>query len=116
MRRALLPLLAVLPLAACPTYDSAVYVRSERGLMPADEWAKYGESQAIVVATGRKFAEESVTAAADYAKGFTSVKSVETDSLGHRLVITFASGWRAQVNPITDGKKAESTRGLPAES
>lgn len=111
--RAFLPLLLALPLAACPTYDSAIYLGSERGLMPADEWAKYGEPQAIVVATGRKFAEGSIAAAAEYAKTFPSVESVETDSLGHRMVITFASGWKAQVNPITDGRKPESTVGLP---
>jgi hypothetical protein len=35
------------------------------------------------------------------------------DSLGNRLVITFKSGWHAQVNPIKDGKDGDETKGLP---
>lgn len=110
--RRLAPLALVATLAACPTYDAAKYTRDQDGLMSADEYAKYGQEQAIAMAIGREFATTSAGGAVEYAKKFPSVTSVEPDSLGSRLVVTFNGGWRTQVTPITDGKRGDETAGL----
>ncbi len=106
MRR-LVPLCLATTLAACPSYDAEPYVSSDKGLMDADEWAKYGTEQAAAVAIGREFGQRDAAAAAEYGRGLATVDSVSVDSLGHRLVVHFKSGWNAQVTPIKDGKAAE---------
>jgi hypothetical protein len=123
MRR-LVPLLLALTLAACPGYDRYPYVSSDKGLLPPDEYAKYGPEQAIAVAIGREFGQDhSGSSAADYArqadaamaygKKFPQVKSITADTLGFRLVVTFQGGWTTQVTPIADGKRGDETAGLP---
>jgi hypothetical protein len=124
MRR-LLPVLALtLGVAACPTYDRYKYVAGQDGLMSADEYAKYGPEQAISMAVGREFGKAhgddtpagftaQAGAALSYAKKFPEIKSIVADTLGHRLTLTFASGWVSQVTPITDGKSGDETAGLP---
>ena len=124
MRR-LLPVLALtLGVAACPTYDRYKYVAGQDGLMSADEYAKYGPEQAIAMAVGREFGKAhgdntpagfaaQADAALAYAKKFPTIKTIVADTLGHRLTLTFASGWISQVTPITDGKSGDETAGLP---
>ena len=124
MRR-LVPLLALtLGVAACPTYDRYKYVAREDGLMSADEFAKYGPEQAIAMAVGREFGKahgdktpagfaNEAGAAMAYSRKFPEIKSVVPDTLGHRLTVTFASGWVSQVTPINDGKAGDETAGLP---
>lgn len=124
MRR-LVPLLALtLGVAACPTYDKYTYVSSQDGLIPADEFAKYGTEQAIAIAVGREFGKaytgqtaadwaKQADAAVAYTKKFKEITKVVPDTLGHRLAVTFASGWNAQVSPIKDGKSGDETAGLP---
>ena len=112
MRR-LVPIAMVAALTACPSYDGEPYVSSDKGLLDADQWAGYGPEQAVAVAIGREFGAQNAAAAAEYAKKFPAVDTVAVDSLGHRLVVTFASGWHAQVNPIKDGKAGDETAGLP---
>lgn len=114
MRR-LVPIavVAVVALAACREYDSEKYLVSDKGLLDADQWAGYGPEQAVAVAVGREFGANNAATAAEYARKFPAVDSVAVDSLGSRLVITFASGWHAQVNPIKDGKGGDETAGLP---
>lgn len=111
----LTPLALVALLTACPMYDSEPYLSAEDGLLDADQWAGYGPEQAIAVAIGRQYGSEGATKAAEYGNAFGTVDSVEVDSLSHRLVVHFASGWEAQVTPIKDGKAAAETTGLPAE-
>ncbi len=122
MRR-LVPLLLPIALAACPTYDRYDYVTSQKGLLSADQYAKYGPEQAIAVAIGREFARgaagnspagfaKQADAALSYAKKFAQVKSITADTMGHRLVVTFADGWTTQVTPITDGKRGDETPGI----
>lgn len=107
------PIVLVALLAACPSYDAAKYVRDQDGLMSADEYAKYGKEQAIAMAIGREFAQVGGAAGAvEYAKKFPTVKSIEVDSLGNRLVVHFVGGWRTQVTAITDGKRGDETAGL----
>lgn len=123
MRR-LVPLILALTLAACPNYDRYPYVSSGKGMMPPDEYAKYGPEQAIAVAIGREFGKNhsgatdadyarQADAAMTYAKNFPQVKSITADTLGFRLVVTFQGGWVTQVTPITDGKRGDETAGLP---
>ena len=123
MRR-LVPLLLALTLVACRRYDPYPYLTSGKGMLPPDEYAKYGPEQAIAVAIGREFgkdftgktAEEfakQADAAMAYGKKFPQVKSITADTLGNRLVVTFQGGWTTQVTPITDGKNGDQTTGLP---
>jgi hypothetical protein len=124
MRRFVPFVLILLALPACRTYDRYKYVSSDKGLLPADEFAKYGPDQAIATAIGREYgrAHKGTTpadyaaqtdAAIAYAKKFPEVKSVTADTLGFRLAVTFASGWTAQVSPIDDGTPGDETANLP---
>lgn len=123
MRR-LIPITLLLALAACRDYDRYGYVSSQKGLMSADEYAKYGPDQAIAMAIGREFGKgyagrtpegfaKQANAALTYARKFAQVKGVAADTLGYRLVVTFADGWVTQVTPITDGKRGDETANLP---
>ena len=118
------PLALVALLAACPTYDSYKYAAGQDGLMSADDYAAYGPEQAIAMAVGREFGKgeagatpeafaKQADAALAYAKKFPQIKTIVADTLGHRLVLTFADGWSTQVTPITDGKSGDETKGLP---
>ena len=125
MRRLLaLPLLA-LTLAGCPSYDNYAPLVSQKGLVPPDQFARYGKEQAQAVAIGREFgyAYQGTTpadfgaqaaAAAAYARTMPDVVNVTVDSLGHRLTIQFKSGWRTAVDPIADGRRGGETPGIPA--
>lgn len=124
MRR-LVPLLSILlALGACRDYDRYRYVSSEKGLIPADQYARYGPDQAIAMAIGREFGRAHTGAtAADfaaqagaalgYARKFPQVTAITADTLGYRLVVTFADGWTTQVTPINDGKTGDETANLP---
>ena len=111
--------------AACRPYDLRAPLVDQHGLIPADRFARYGGEQAKAVAIGRALAQWDggttpearaiqVTKAADYAKTLPGVKSVIPDTLGYRLTVTFASGWRAGIIPIKDGVAPEATPGLAA--
>lgn len=124
MRRLLaLPLLA-LALAGCPSYDDYAPVASQKGLIPPDQFARYGKEQAQAVAIAREFgaayqgdtpaaygAQAAVAVA--YARTMPDVVNVTADSLGHRLTIQFRSGWRTAVDPIADGRRGNETPGIP---
>ncbi len=111
MRR-LVPFAIVALLTACPSYDREPYLSSDKGLLDADQWAGYGPEQAVAVAIGREFGSQGAGMAAEYGAKFATVDSIAVDSLGDRLVVSFKSGWRAQVNPIKDGKSGDATTGL----
>ena len=124
MRRLIIPLSLLAAFAACRDYDRYRYVSSQKGLMSADEYAKYGPDQAISMAIGREFGKgyygrspeglaRQAEAAVTYSKKFAQVKSVVADTLGNRLVVTFGDGWVTQVTPITDGKSGDETANLP---
>ena len=111
MRRLLVPLTLLLGFTACRDYDRYGYVSSQKGLVPADEYAKYGPDQAIAMAIGREFGKayagrtpgdfaKQAGAALTYSRKFSQVKSVAADTLGYRLVVTFSDGWVTQVTPI----------------
>ncbi len=107
----------------CRPYDLRAPVSDERGLIPADQFARYGGEQAKAVAIGRSLGQwdggsapearaNQVTKASEYARSLPGVKTVVADTLGYRLTVTFASGWRTAVIPIRDGVKPEDTPGL----
>jgi hypothetical protein len=125
MTRAFAAVVLVLALGACRSYDQYSRVSSQKGLVPADQWAKYGREEAQAVAIGREFARakqgdspeayaKQADAAVAYAKKMPDVRAVKADTLAHFLTVSFKSGWRVAVNPIDDGKSGAETPGMPA--
>ena len=123
MRRLALAGFASLSLAACRPYDNYAPLVRQDGLVPAEQFARYGREQAEVVAIGRSLAKWKMTAdsagfvdqterAACFARRFPDVESVDADPLGHRLTIRFKSGWRAAAVPVEDGVEPETTPGV----
>lgn len=122
-RSTLVALAAILALGACRTYDDYTPLRREAGLLPADQFAAYGAEQAQLIAIGRALhkwytgpnpADVGIGSeqAAAWARTLPHVRTVVADPLGHRLTITFNSGWRAAALPIDDGKAPEATYGF----
>lgn len=126
MRRVLAMLLAVGTVAACRPYDNYAPLVSQDGLIPATQYAKYGSEQAQAVAIGRALAAwyqgdspdalaKRTEMAVAYAKKLPGVVSVDADTLGHRLTVTFKSGWRTAIVPIDDGVQPGDTPGVPKD-
>jgi hypothetical protein len=118
-RLSLLVLLAV----GCRDYDLTSRLSDQHGLLPADQFAKYGKEQAQAIAIAREFGQaaqgntpeayaKQAAAAIAYAKTLPDVKDIDADPPGHRLTIRFASGWRVAVNPVRDGKTGAETPGI----
>jgi hypothetical protein len=118
-----LPLLA-LTFMGCRSYDNYAPLVSQKGLVPPDQFARYGREQAEAVAIAREFgyayqgktpadAGAQSAAAVAYAHTMPDVVNVTPDSLGHRLTIQFRSGWRTAVDPIADGRRGSETPGVP---
>lgn len=108
---------------SCRHYDGYRTVSDQAGLVPAAQFARYGREQAATVAIGRSLAawrmtadpddqEQQAAQAACFALRLPEVQSVEADPQGHRLAVTFRSGWRAGVVPIPDGVEPSETPGL----
>lgn len=118
-----LPLLLLI--VACRNYDLEHRLTDQDGLVPDDQYAHYGTEQAEAAAIAREFGRAAqgdtpeayarqADAAMTYAKTLPNVKDIGADPLGHRLTITFASGWRVAVNPVNDGKRGSETPGMAA--
>jgi hypothetical protein len=123
MRRLALAALAVGLVGACRPYDNYAPISDQSGLVPAEQFARYGREQAELVAIGRALSEWKMTAdeagqteqverAACFARRFPDVATVDADPLGHRLTVRFNSGWRAAVVPISDGVDPAATPGI----
>lgn len=119
LRLAILAVLAVAPLGACRDYQFTKHVADQGGLIPPDQFARYGREQAIAVAIGREFArpynsgaETQADVAMNYARGkFASdIVEMSADGQSNRIVVTFKSGWRTAVVPINDGKTGDDTK------
>jgi hypothetical protein len=123
------PLVRLLMLLAtstsCRDYDFHSRLTGQAGLVPADQFARYGREQAEEMAIAREFGaatkrfsnEELVNRggpAADYARTLPGVADVQTDPQGYRLTLRFKSGWRTMIIQIEDGKRGAETVGLPA--
>lgn len=119
MRRTSWILLLGLAAAACRDYNYERHVANQTGLVPPDQFAMYGREQAISVAIGREFARpynSGPDAQAEIAMNYARSKfgkdivNITPDPLGHRLTVTFKSGWRTAIVPIDDGKTGDETR------
>ncbi len=119
LRLSLLLGLAVAPLGACRDYQAAKHVANQDGLIPPDQFARYGREQAIAVAVGREFArpynsgaETQADVAVNYARSKFGgdITDISADGQSNRIVITFKSGWRTAVVPIKDGKTGDDTK------
>ena len=103
-------------LVSCRSYDLHARLTDQDGLIPPDQFARYGHEQAEEMAIAREFgaaikrSSAADTAAAAnqamaYARRLPDVADVRTDPAGWRLTLRFKSGWRSMVTPIEDGKQ-----------
>lgn len=111
--------------AGCRDYDLQSRLTSQQGLIPADQYARYGREQAEEIAIAREFGHarrgsslndlmQQAGAASSYARSLPDVADIKADPLGLLLTIRFKSGWRTMTTPIQDGKRGAETAGLPA--
>jgi hypothetical protein len=118
MTRSFVVMLLLPVLASCRGYDFESRLTSQRGLIPADQYARYGREQAAEIAIGREFghasrgtAPEDLVKQAETARGYArtlpDVADIRADPLGLLLTIRFKSGWRTMTTPIKDGKRAK---------
>jgi hypothetical protein len=119
MRRPTLLLLCLVALPACRDYNLVRHISNQRGLVPPDQFARYGREQAISVAIGREFARpynSGSAAQADIAVTYAQQKfsadivNITPDAQSHRITVTFKSGWRTAIIPIDDGKTGDETK------
>ena len=113
-------------LGGCRDYDLASRVKDQSGLVPPEQFARYGREQAQAVAIAREFnhaiegspEEPALQAerATSYARTLPDVRDAAADPLGFRQTIRFKSGWLTMVTPIDDGKRGSETPGVPAEA
>lgn len=118
-------LLSLLLLPACRTYDYYGRVSDDAGLIPGDQYARYGREQAQRVAIARRFAQahegagpearaRQIEAALEYARSLPDVAEAVADPQATWINVRFRSGWRTAVTPLADGRTSEETPGLPA--
>jgi hypothetical protein len=112
---------------ACRGYDLDSRLADEDGLLPADQYARYGREQAQEIAIAREFARahkgdapdqlaQQAQAAASYARSLPDVADVKADPPGRLLTVRFKSGWRTMITPLDDGKRGAETVGLPGKA
>ncbi len=125
MNRSFPVLLLGFALMSCRGYDLDSRVTDDTGLIPPDQYARYGREQAEEIAIAREFGhaakgsspddlERQADTAMAYARTLPDVADIRSDPLGLRLTIRFKSGWRTMVTPIDDGKRGAETAGVPA--
>jgi hypothetical protein len=125
MNRSFGVVLLAMTLASCRSYDLHSRVTSQRGLIPADQYARYGREQAEAVAIAREFGHANrgsdsadlvrqTEAAVGYARTLPDVADIRADPLGLLLTVRFKSGWRTMITPIEGGKRGAETVGLPS--
>jgi hypothetical protein len=109
--------------AACRGYDGYGPVADQSGLIPAERFARYGREQASLMAIGRSLAAWRMTGdpadqarqveqARCFALRLPEVERAEPDPQGHRIGVTFRSGWRVGVVPVEDGVDPAETPGI----
>jgi hypothetical protein len=120
-------MLLVIGLGSCRDYDLEARLVDQDGLVPPDQYARYGREQAEEIAIAREFGHayggsapdqliKQAEAAAAYARSLPDVADVKADPRGLLLTIRFKSGWRTMVTPLDDGKRGAETVGLPART
>jgi hypothetical protein len=127
MRRSFGVGILVLTMASCRNYDLASRLTHQDGLVPADQYARYGREQAEEIAIAREFGHaaqgsspeqrrKQAEAAMTYARSLPDVVGVKADPQGLLLTVQFKSGWRTMTTPLDDGKRGAATLGLPASA
>ena len=107
-------LLLMLVLGSCRDYDLRARLADQDGLIPADQFARYGREQAQEMAIAREYAHSGDTS---YARSLPDVVDAAGRSpWGSRQTIRFRSGWLTMVTLVDDGKRGAETAGLPAEA
>ena len=116
---------ALLALVSCRSYQYEPKMTDQDGLVPADQFARYGKEQAEAVAIAREYGKaaqgetpealaKQADAAMAYAKTLPDVATIGADPQGHRLTVSFKNGWRVGLPPIKDGKGGPETLTAPA--
>jgi hypothetical protein len=115
IRRSLGVVLLVSTLTGCRDYDLRSRLIGQDGLIPADQFARYGREQAEEMAVARRFGAaikrssaggaKQADEAVSYARTLPDIVDVRADPAGLRLTLLFKSGWRTMVTPIEDGKR-----------
>jgi len=119
--------LMVITVTSCRGYDLDSRLESQGGLVPSDQYARYGREQAQEIAIAREFGHahqgsspeqlaRQAEAAASYARTLPDVADVRADARGLLLTVHFKSGWRTMVAPLNDGKRGAETVGVPAKT
>jgi hypothetical protein len=127
MKPFLIVLLLGIASTSCRGYDLETRLVDQDGLVPADQYARYGREQAQEIAIAREFARahqgpsadaltRQAEAAANYARTLPDVADVKADPRGLVLTVRFKSGWRTMITPLDDGKSGAETVGLPAST
>jgi hypothetical protein len=127
MNRSLAVVLLLTALASCRDYDLHARLTNQQGLVPADQFARYGQEQAEEMAIARKLgtvtkgssvadSAKQEQAATSYARSLPRVADAQVDPLGYRLTVRFKSGWRTMVNPIEDGKRGVGSAGMQGKA
>ncbi len=127
MTRSFSVVVLVVALVSCRTYDLKSRLTNQKGLIPADRFARYGREQAQEIAIAREYGHahggstiedliKRAETAVKYARTLPDVRDVGADPLGFRLTLHFKSDWLTMVTPVDDGKRGAETGGLPAES
>jgi hypothetical protein len=117
----------IITMASCRDYSLAPRLTNQDGLIPADQYARYGHEQAEEIAIAREFGHagqgasleqrrKQAAAAMTYAGSLPDVVGVKADAQGLLLTVQFKSGWRTMVTPLDDGKRGAATLGLPASA
>jgi crotonobetainyl-CoA:carnitine CoA-transferase CaiB-like acyl-CoA transferase len=123
MRRVALAVVVAVSGGACRSYDSYTPLADQAGLIPAQQFARYGRQQAEIVAIGRALSEwrmtgdqagltEQTDRAGCFARRFPDVATVDADPPGHRLTVKFAGGWRVGIVPIPGSAAPDAIPGI----
>jgi hypothetical protein len=108
-----LGLCLALTLVSCRSYRYESKMTDQDGLVPADQFARYGHDQAEAIAIGREYGRTGrADSAMAYARSLGDVTSIVADTQSFRLTAQFQSGWRTGIPPIPDGKRGAETPGL----
>src|SRR6266576_688672 len=92
--------LALLAVVSCRSYDYKSRLTAQGGLVPPDQFARYGKEQAEEVAIAREYGRadqgdtpealvRQANAAIAYARTLPDVADVSADPLGYRLTVRF---------------------------
>ncbi len=127
MKQPLVFLLLAVSLTSCRDYDLRSRLVDQSGLIPPEQFARYGREQAQGMAIAREYGHAAggsspedlgglTASTTSYARTLPDVRDARADPLGFRQTIRFSSGWLTMVTPIDDGKRGAETPGVPAET